>query len=69
MSQQQTIQGCIFGNIRPALDLPLFADWHLSGRLKLNEIPTQAVRLEDVPAFFEIHRPAPSRRPVVIFEA
>lgn len=69
MSQQQTIQGCIFGNIRPDFDLPLFADWHLSGRLKLNEIPTRAVHLEDVPGFFEIHRPASAMRPVVIFEA
>ncbi|MBP7690640.1 MAG: alcohol dehydrogenase catalytic domain-containing protein [Anaerolineales bacterium] len=69
MSQQQTIQGCIYGNIRPALDLPLFADWHLSGRLKLNEIPTEAVRLDEVPGLFDGRRPARALRPVVMFEA
>lgn len=69
MSQQQTIQGCIYGNIRPALDLPLFADWHMAGRLKLDEIPTEAVRLEDLPALFDGRRPARALRPVVVFEA
>ena len=32
MSLQQTIRGCIYGNIRPEIDLPLFAEWSCSGR-------------------------------------
>jgi S-(hydroxymethyl)glutathione dehydrogenase/alcohol dehydrogenase len=52
MSQQQTIQGCIYGNIRPAIDLALFADWYMSGALKLDALHTRDVRLEDVPDLF-----------------
>jgi len=52
MSQQQQIKGCIYGNIRPAIDLPLFADWYMTGRLRLDELHTQTVRLEDVPSLF-----------------
>ncbi len=68
MSQQQTIQGCIYGNLRPALDLPLFADWHMAGRLNLGEIPTERIRLDGVPALFIAGQPARFLRPVVAFD-
>ena len=67
MSQQQTIQGCIYGSIRPAFDLPMFADWHMDGRLKLDEIPTEAVRLDKVLALFDGSRATPALRPRVVF--
>jgi len=69
MSQQQTIQGCIYGSIRPGLDLPMFADWHMAGRLRLDEIPTEPVRLEEVPGIFDGSRPTSALRPVILFEA
>jgi S-(hydroxymethyl)glutathione dehydrogenase/alcohol dehydrogenase len=52
MSQQQTIQGCIYGSIRPAVDLPMFADWYMEGRLKLDDLHTRTVRLDEVPGLF-----------------
>ncbi len=52
MSQQQTIKGCIFGNIRPAIDLPLFADWYVNGRLRLDDLHTATIPLDDVPRVF-----------------
>jgi S-(hydroxymethyl)glutathione dehydrogenase / alcohol dehydrogenase len=61
MSQQQHIQGCIYGNIRPELDLPLFADWYMDGRLQLDALHTETVLLEDVPAFFDGSRRADIR--------
>jgi len=57
MSNQQVIRGSIYGNIRPALHLPLFADWCIDGRLNVKGLVSQSVSLEDVPALFE----APSR--------
>jgi len=69
MSQQQTILGCIYGSVRPALDLPMFADWHMDGRLKLDEIPTEAVRLEDVPHIFDGARTVQALRPLIVFGA
>jgi S-(hydroxymethyl)glutathione dehydrogenase/alcohol dehydrogenase len=52
MSMQQRIIGCIFGNIRPEIDFPLFADWYMDGRLHLDEMHTATVDLVDVPALF-----------------
>jgi S-(hydroxymethyl)glutathione dehydrogenase / alcohol dehydrogenase len=68
MSQQQVIQACIYGNVRPALDLPLFADWYMDGRLTLDALDLEAVRLEDVPAIFAGRRPAQATRTVIIFD-
>lgn len=52
MSMQQRILGCIYGNIRPELDFPLFADWYMDGRLHLDELHTRTIALEDVPGLF-----------------
>jgi S-(hydroxymethyl)glutathione dehydrogenase/alcohol dehydrogenase len=52
MSMQQRLLGCIYGNIRPELDLPLFADWYMQGHLHLDELHTRTLILKDVPAFF-----------------
>jgi len=68
MSQQQTIQSSIYGNIRPALDLPLFADWYMDGRLYLDELTVEEIRLEDVLEVFAGHGPARATRPMVLFE-
>ena len=68
MSQQQTIQGCIYGNIQPEIDLPLFADWYMDGRLHLDELHTHTVQLDDVPGIFaDPHRQA-GIRTVIKFE-
>ncbi|MBK8023490.1 MAG: Zn-dependent alcohol dehydrogenase [Chloroflexi bacterium] len=68
MSQQQTIQGCIYGNIRPGIDLSLFADWYMDGRLKLDELHTRNVRLEDVPDLFVNREKLGGIRTVIQFE-
>lgn len=68
MSQQQTIQGCIYGNIQPEIDLPLFADWYMAGRLHLAELHTHTVSLEEVPAIFAEPQAQAGIRTVIIFE-
>lgn len=52
MSLQQTIRGCIYGNIRPQFDLPLFADWCVEGKLSLEAMRQQAISLNQVPELF-----------------
>ena len=52
MSNQQVVRGSIYGNIRPALHLPLFADWCIDGRLNVKGLASQSISLEDVPGLF-----------------
>ncbi|MCU0514089.1 MAG: alcohol dehydrogenase catalytic domain-containing protein [Anaerolineae bacterium] len=65
MSQQQTIRGCIYGNIRPERDLPLFADWYMAGTLLLDELHTVTVALDEVPELFNTPHIPRGIRPVV----
>lgn len=68
MSQQQQIIGCIYGNVRPMIDLPLFADWYAEGKLRLDEMHTVSVKLEDVPEVFATLDRDRGIRPVIEFE-
>jgi S-(hydroxymethyl)glutathione dehydrogenase/alcohol dehydrogenase len=69
MSQQQRIQSCIYGNIRPMRDLPLFADWYADGRLLLDELHTASLRLEEVPEVFASPGWNRGIRPIIEFPA
>jgi len=53
MSRQQTICGCIYGDVMPERDLPLLADWYKDGRLELDALHTDTIGLADLPALFE----------------
>ncbi len=65
MSQQQVIQGCIYGSIRPMLDLPMFADWYMAGKLLLDEMHRTTVRLDEVPEVFATLERDRGIRPIV----
>lgn len=68
MSQQQRMLGCIYGNIRPGLDFPLFANWYMDGRLLLDELHTRSITLDDVPDAFAHHTETGGVRTVVSFD-
>ncbi len=68
MSQQQSIVGCIYGNIRPFRDVPLFADWAMSGTLRLDLFPLRTIRLEDAPAAFRETQTGGELRTIIRFE-
>lgn len=68
MSQQQTIQGCIYGNIQPELHLSMFADWLSKGTLPLAELPLEYIRLEDIPAVFARRESGQALRTIVRFK-
>ena len=50
---EKRLVGCIGGSSVPARDFPIFCDWVRSGRLKLDEIVTQRVALDDIAAAAE----------------
>jgi Zn-dependent alcohol dehydrogenase len=47
---EKRLMGCIGGSSVPARDFPIFTDWVRSGRLRLDEIVTQRVALDDIAA-------------------
>jgi S-(hydroxymethyl)glutathione dehydrogenase/alcohol dehydrogenase len=61
MSQQQTIRGCIYGNIHPSRDLPLFAQWYLDGRLEIDALLGDRITLAQVPDCFAANAGATRR--------
>lgn len=69
MSMQQRMLGCIYGNIRPELDLPLFADWAMDGRLQLDVMHTRTITLHEVPRVFADPALRSGIRTVVRFES
>ena len=68
MSCQQQVRGCIYGNIRPMIDLPLFADWYMDGRLHLDDLHTTTITLGDVPEIFASPEVDRGIRPIIAFE-
>lgn len=68
MSQQQTIKGCIYGNIRPVVDLAMFADWYMSGKLLLDPLHTKTVSLEEIPEVFKEAEEKQGFRTIVEFD-
>ncbi|HVO44485.1 MAG TPA: Zn-dependent alcohol dehydrogenase [Aggregatilineales bacterium] len=67
MSKQQTIQGCIYGSCRPPVDFPLFVDWYMKGQLRIDELLTGAITLDELPSFFETETPPQAIRTIVKF--
>ena len=65
MSRQQSIRGCIYGDVHPERDLPMFADWYAEGRLELDALHTDTISLHQVPELFDADRPSGGIRTVV----
>ena len=51
--RERTIKGCIFGSSRATLDIPLYIDLYLSGRLPLDKMVTKRYPLTEINAAFE----------------
>lgn len=67
MSKQQRIVGCIYGSLRPHVDLPLLLQWCHDGTLPLTDMVGQTVTLDQLPTQFTAAS-ASGVRTVVIFQ-
>jgi S-(hydroxymethyl)glutathione dehydrogenase/alcohol dehydrogenase len=67
MSRQQRIVSCIYGSLRPAVDLPLLLAWARDGVLPLDQLEGARIGLDELPAAFAA--PPPGVRTVVSMEA
>ena len=64
---EKKIQGCNMGSNRFRIDLPRYVDFYLSGRLKLDELVSRELRLEQINDAFDALRRGEVARQVIRF--
>ncbi len=64
---EKKIQGCNMGSNRFRIDLPRYVDFYLSGRLKLDELVSREIRLEQINDAFDALRRGEVARQVIRF--
>jgi S-(hydroxymethyl)glutathione dehydrogenase/alcohol dehydrogenase len=66
--QEKKIQGSFLGSNRFPVDMPRLVDFYLQGRLKLDELVADRIRLEDVNAAFAAMKTGEAARSVIVFD-
>jgi S-(hydroxymethyl)glutathione dehydrogenase/alcohol dehydrogenase len=59
----------MMGSNRFRVDMPRFVEWYLSGQLKLDEMISHRMPLDDINSAFDEMRKGTSARSVIIFES
>jgi S-(hydroxymethyl)glutathione dehydrogenase/alcohol dehydrogenase len=68
LMQEKRIRRSSYGDARPARDFPLLARAYLEGRLMLDELITQRIRLDAINAGFAALKSGEAIRSVVVFD-
>lgn len=66
---EKKIQGCNMGSNRFRIDMPRYIDFYLSGRLKLDELVSDRIKLDQVNQGFEALATGEIARDVIIFDS
>ena len=66
--QERKIQGSMMGSNRFRVDMPRFVDLYLDGRLKLDEMVSSRIKLEDINDGFEAMKKGEIARSVILFD-
>ena len=66
--REKKIQGSTMGSNQFRTDMPRFIDLYLQGRLKLDELVSARIQLEDVNSAFDAMRGGEVARSVIVFE-
>ena len=66
---EKRIQGSYMGSNRFPVDMPRYVDFYLSGRLKLDEMISARIPLEQVNQAFEDMKRGELARSVIVFDA
>ncbi len=51
--REKTLKGSNYGSCRPSIDFPKFVDLYLAGKLKLDELISRSIRLDEVNEAFD----------------
>ncbi len=65
---EKKIQGSNMGSNHFKVDMPRYVDMYLQGRLKLDELVSARIKLEDVNKGFEAMKAGEVARSVIIFD-
>jgi S-(hydroxymethyl)glutathione dehydrogenase/alcohol dehydrogenase len=65
---EKRLQGSNMGSNRFRVDMPRYIDLYLQGRLKLDELVSQRIALEDVNEGFEAMKSGSVARSVIVFD-
>ena len=68
MSGERKLQGSLMGSNRFKFDMPIYMDFYLQGRLKLDEMVTRTMPLEDVNEAMRAMKAGEVSRSVLIFD-
>jgi S-(hydroxymethyl)glutathione dehydrogenase/alcohol dehydrogenase len=60
-------KGSAFGGARGRTDVPKFVDWYMDGKIKIDELITHRLKLEDINTGFELMQRGESIRSVVMY--
>ena len=66
---EKRIQGSLMGSNRFPVDMPRLVDFYLSGKLKLDEMISRRIRLEDINDAFDELKTGELARSVIMFDA
>lgn len=66
---EKKIQGSLMGSNRFPVDMPRFVDFYMSGKLKLDEMVSRRIKLEQVNEAFEELKRGEIARSVIVFDS
>jgi len=66
---EKRLQGSMMGSNRFPVDMPRFVDFYMSGKLKLDHMISQRIKLEQVNEGFEDMKKGELARSVIVFDA
>ncbi|MCA3179996.1 MAG: Zn-dependent alcohol dehydrogenase [Burkholderiaceae bacterium] len=66
--RERRIQGSMMGSNRFRTDMPRLIEFYMQGRLKLKEMVSRRIRLDEINAGFEAMKQGGTARSVVVFE-
>ncbi len=68
VAEERTVKGSYLGSCVPSRDIPRYIDWYLQGRLPVNRLLSEKLRLDDINAGFDRLAGGATVRQVVTFD-
>ncbi len=65
--QEKTLKGSFYGSARPSVDMPRLLDLYMNKRLKLDELVSRRITLEEINAAFDWLEKGEVARSVIVY--